>query len=568
MEAIAKDFPELAALKKQQVVLRQLEANGVIREIELRQEAGQHLFAIRLLKGFPSEGVAGATLLRVKQSLDEYAKRQDQGKTVHESFDAHLQQVADEAKRAEIKAITEEIKSELNIHTLDRMADYLRFADDAEMPAEQKLSLAISGWLLGSGLGTENLAVSLSLHQVRDAVRRYLVSTREQERDAILRELDELEGATPDNVAKLLAQMKPAVETQFPEEGVPGLAELSVPALSGEEDIRYHVQLPPEYQPYRRYPCVVTLNGVGTTPLQQIDWWCGGYNKDRQMRTGQASRHGFVVIAPQWQKPHQRKYEYSAREHAAVLYSLRDACRRFSIDTDRIFLSGHSMGGDAVWDVALAHPDLWAGAIPIVANLDKYISRYWENGKYVPMYFISGQMDYNWTENNARDLDRYLTRAGFDCTIAEFQGRGHEHFIDEIQQLFEWMTLSSHIRNFFPREFECVSMRPWDNYFWWVEVDDFPKHSMVVPAAWPQRGVKEARIEGRIYENNKLSVTSSAESVTVYLTPDIVDFDQPINLTINRRRHRDDIRPNLRVMLDDVRTRGDRLHPFWAKVTN
>ena len=29
------------------------------------------------------------------------------------------------------------------------------------------------------------------------------------------------------------------------------------------------------------------------------------------------------VIAPEWTKPHQREYEYTAREHAAVLYTLR-----------------------------------------------------------------------------------------------------------------------------------------------------------------------------------------------------------------------------------------------------
>ena len=53
---------------------------------------------------------------------------------------------------------------------------------------------------------------------------------------------------------------------------------------------------------------------------------------------------------------------------------LRDACKRFSIDIDRVFLSGHSMGGDAAWDIGLAHPDLWAGVIPIVAAADKYVN--------------------------------------------------------------------------------------------------------------------------------------------------------------------------------------------------
>ena len=48
-----------------------------------------------------------------------------------------------------------------------------------------------------------------------------------------------------------------------------------------------------------------------------------------------------------------------------MLNSLRDACRRFSVDSDRVFISGHSMGGDAAWDLGTAHPDLWAGMIPI-----------------------------------------------------------------------------------------------------------------------------------------------------------------------------------------------------------
>ena len=26
--------------------------------------------------------------------------------------------------------------------------------------------------------------------------------------------------------------------------------------------------------------------------------------------------------------------------------------------------------------------------------------------------------------------------------------------------------------------------------------------------------------------------------------------------------------PDIAVLLEDVRTRGDRMHPFWAKVTN
>src|SRR4029453_5094692 len=102
---------------------------------------------------------------------------------------------------------------ELNVHTLDRMADYLRLADNAASSPEQKLSLAISGWLLGSGAGSENLATSVSLARVRDQVRKYLAAERAPERDNILANLTSLEGATPPNISALIAHMKPPLET-------------------------------------------------------------------------------------------------------------------------------------------------------------------------------------------------------------------------------------------------------------------------------------------------------------------------------------------------------------------
>ena len=97
------------------------------------------------------------------------------------------------------------------------------------------------------------------------------------------------------------------------------------------------------------------------------------------------------------------QYGYSAREHARVLACYRDACRRFAVDTDRVFLSGHAMGGDAAWDIGLAHPDMWAGVIPISAESDRYCKLYWENAKNLPFYVIGGELD---GAKMSQELDR------------------------------------------------------------------------------------------------------------------------------------------------------------------
>jgi len=565
-EVIAR-FPDLSHLRDQAKRLRQLLAQELLDEIELRQDAGQHNRVAILLANFPDEGVAGETLLQVRDELAEYDKRKGQYDRVLERLDELIPKIEDEDARTQLAPIHEEIRIELSVHSLNRMADFLRLSDDATLKPGQKVALAVSGWLLGPGAATDNLAIALSLVQSRDLATEYLRTRLPHEHAEILDKLAEQEGGSPQYLAQLIAQMKPPIVTEPQDGAIPGQLELTVPGIEDQPEFTYHVQLPPEYHPLRRYPCIVTLNGAGTTPQQQIDWWAGDYDERSQMRTGQAARRGFIVLAPQWRKTYQRAYEFSPREHAAVLFSLRDACRRLSIDTDRIFLSGHSIGGDAVWDIALAHPDLWAGVIPIVANSGKYVNRYTDNGRSLPWYFVGGEKDHAWLIDNALEMDRYLKKPGFDITVVQYQGRGHEHFQDEIQHIFAWMELSSHRRNFFPREFEVVSMRPWDNYFWWLELDDFPAESMVVPAEWPPgRGTRPLQTRARVLETNGVTVRTGAQSATVWISPELLSFDKRINVSVNGRDERNEIKADASVLLEDVRTRGDRQHPFWAKV--
>ncbi|HEX3725552.1 MAG TPA: alpha/beta hydrolase fold domain-containing protein, partial [Pirellulales bacterium] len=295
-------------------------------------------------------------------------------------------------------------------------------------------------------------------------------------------------------------------------------------------------------------------------------WWAGAFDAQGN-RLGQATRLGYIVVAVDWLKEGQKEYEFSAREHAAVLVSLRDACRRFSIDTDRVFLSGHSAGGNAAWDLGLAHPDLWAGVIPIVARSEKYCARYWKNAELVPFYVLGGEMDGDNTFHNATDLDRYLN-GRFDITVTEYIGRGHEDFYEDIRHIFDWMS-HRESRNFFPKKFSVSTMRSWDNYFWWIEAHKLPERGIVEPEHWPpERGVLPVEITGSVLATNGVAVKSGAGKVTVWLAPEIVDFNRPMKVTLNGNsiQKGSRVEADLGVLVEDVRTRADRQHPFWAKV--
>lgn len=466
----------------------------------------------------------------------------------------------------------------MSMNTLLHLEAFLQLVNDPKLNPQEKLALAVSGWLMGSNSASTNLPIATSLWEVRKLVREYLNEPLKLNRDKILLRLRTLEGATPNNIAKLLANMPPTTPT-LPQD-VPGFFELTVPTPSGGT-ATYFVQLPLEYDPYNKYPAVMTLNGAGTVPAQsviqppkkgearpsQIDWWAGPIGRNGYREMGQSVRQGYIVIAPAWSKPGQRQYDYSVEAHATVLAALRDACRRFAIDTDRVFLSGHGMGGDAAWDIGMAHPDLWAGVIPFVGISDRYCAFNWQNADTVPFYCVGGEFDSEKIVRNAREWDRMMTR-GYDLTIVEYLGRGHEHFADEILDIFEWMNRRK--RQFHPTEFEVRTMRPSDNFFWWAEISGFPENAVVRPNDFPVRGKRPITLECRVNANNGIWVKSGAQHVTLWLSPEIVDLNKPVPIKVDGRRINRDpfLKPDIAVMLEDARTRGDRQHPFWVRVDN
>ena len=421
---------------------------------------------------------------------------------------------------------------------------------------------AVTQRLQGADDATDNLKLAVSAVRVRDLMRDYLREGDAEARRRLRAKLAGEEAFAPATVASLARQMRPPLDP--PAAIGPGLHELELPARDGEPPVRCLVQLPPEYDPLRRYPAIVTLHSAWSTPLNQIEWWAGQAGPDG-VRRGQASRHGTIVIAPAWAAAGQPAYGYSAREHAAVLDSLRAAQQRFAIDTDRVFLSGHSLGGDAAWDIALAHPDLWAGLVAISPAAGKYVNHYWRNARTLPIYVVAGELDSALMGRNGMDLDRYFTK-GHDATYVEYRGRGHEHFSDELLRIFDWMGRKQRI--FFPPSIEAVAMRPWDRFFWWVEMAGAPPKTVVMPTQWPPpAGFRPLSIEAKTSPGNGITVRCGAERVKVWLAPELVDFSGPISVSIDGRKPaRDGIEPNVDVMLEDLRLRGDRQHPFWAVV--
>ncbi|MGD0899301.1 MAG: tetratricopeptide repeat protein [Thermoguttaceae bacterium] len=570
LKDILKDFPNQTDIKAQlEPTIRSLQkmaAERLLSELKLRRVAGQHRRVEALLKKFPSEDVPGEVLQAAREMIQQYEASETTRAAIVKETAALVGKIQETLAQQDAAKIQKEIAAELNVDTLPRMAAFVQNMNDPQLKAEDKLSLALTGWLLGPDHAIPDLSAALSAYRVREFARQYLAEGIKLRRAKVLQSLASEQSASAANLANLLAHMKPPFDLPEPDdEKKPGDFQLEVAGMPREGPVSYRIQLPPEYNPCRRYPMVVALHDAGFTAELEVDWWAGQWTP--RGRAGQATRHGYIVLAPEWTVEHQAQYQFSAREHTAVLSCVRDACRRFAVDSDRIFLTGHSMGGDAVWDLGLAHPDLWAGVIPIAAESQKYCTRYWENAKSLPFYLVCGELDGGRMTRNAGDLDRYM-KGGYNATVVEYLGRGHENYSDEQLRLFDWMGRFH--RDFFPHEFDCVTMRSWDNYFWWAEVSGQPPGTVVAPGNWPPpRGAPALHIKGYTRANNNLILSTGTKTTTVWLAPQMVDFQNRIEISLNGHRvslPRPFIQPSLEVMLEDARTRGDRQHPFWAKV--
>ena len=567
LEQIINAFPAKQDLLSEVKQLRRLGARRILKEIELRQTAGQHQLTGSLLANFPTEDVAGETLQRVREALAAYEAEEVEITRLANLLRSLTARIESQEDRQLVGPIVDEIIERLNRNNLERLASFAQLADDETMTPTSRLALAISGWILGPTEALQELSVASSFVTVRKSVREYLNEPQAHKRQTILDSITTLPGVTVPRVAGLLAHMQPPLETKKEYQRGPGAFELVAPGKTEDGNFRYHVQLPAEYDAARRYPTLIVLRGAFNTAEQELEFWAGrkpqpAEGQSAAPRRGQSMRHGYIVVAIEWLKPRQYEYEYSLREHEAVLATLRDAMRRFSIDADRVFLSGHGIGGDAAWDIGLAHPDMWAGVVPFVARISteqKFVQHYWENAAYLPLYFVIGELDGSKIKENAVALDKYLKQR-FNTTVVEYRGRGYEPFHDEIHALFDWLGRQKRV---WPQEFECSTMRSWDNYFWWIEGRGFP--NAVIPGNWP-RSARPTTVEGSIRQGNSIRARTASDATTLWLRPEVVDFEKPMSIEVNRRRSREVVEPSLKVLLEDTRTRGDRLRPFWAKV--
>jgi pimeloyl-ACP methyl ester carboxylesterase len=359
----------------------------------------------------------------------------------------------------------------------------------------------------------------------------------------------------------MLPLLPPFLESTDVTPGVPGRVVVTRP--NDELAVAYSVLLPPEYSAARSYPLILALHHAQRDAPSEIEFWGGTAEQP-----GQAQRHGYIVIAPEYLPQGARTHDYTAETQRVILESLFDARRRFNVDSDRIFLAGHGTGGDAVFDLGMSHPDLFAGAIPMGGVADRICNYIFPNAESLPWFVIVGELDRGAIAGNPRNISRMLQQ-GYDIIYAQHLGAGADSFYSEIHRLFNWMSRIRRKKYEKGEMIEFLSLRNCDTTTHWLSFGALPESILRMDWNNPKGGrVLAMKVEAKVNPGNVLLVTSQGAGHTAWLSPDFVDFDKRLSVRLNAKVKSNDFpKPDIGVMLEDFHRRADRQRLYWAAVS-
>ncbi len=560
LDAISNEFSELRPRSLDTLdLLNEANAERGLNEIQRRRLAGQHQLAYFVGSQYPEDGVPPDLYRQARDIVSEYDEALENREQVIMWLD-QLQALASPEYADRLPPMRDAILQELYFENIGRLVPFLRTADDETLPADDRLALAYSGWLLGASNADTSMPAAISLWDARFLALEYIRQNDNPiRREAILENLKSLEDFDHERLIQMIPQLPLAIESPPIPAGTP--TPISVTDLRGQPVAQYTAMVPSEYSPQHQYPLLVVLRSEGRSTEQMVGIWGGTAEQP-----GYAQRFGYVVIAPEYAPPEEGSYSYGPAAHAAVIESIQDARKRFHIDSNRVFLVGHGMGGTACFDIGMSHPDIFAGVVPINGFCEKICSPYRENAPHMAWYVVNGQRYLGGLERNA-DIINEMLRRGHDLIYCEYKERGFESYSDEFPRIFEWMARFR--RDPWQKEFELRIARNTDNSFYWMRAGGFAADRFPTidwDAARP--AISASDLSARITPGgDSIYIEHPGRQTTIWLAPELINFDERIDVTVNHSRvFRGLLQPSFEATLEDLRVRGDREMLFHVRI--
>lgn len=112
-----------------------------------------------------------------------------------------------------------------------------------------------------------------------------------------------------------------------------------------------------------------------------------------------------------------------------------------NIDTQRIYLTGLSMGAWGVWNLAFAHPEMFAAIVPIAGFVDRVPMVENCKIKHIPTHIYHGLLDDVVDVNYAIEIYKKLKTCSLNIALTIFDDANHDSWsrVYDNAKTYEWM---------------------------------------------------------------------------------------------------------------------------------
>ncbi len=194
----------------------------------------------------------------------------------------------------------------------------------------------------------------------------------------------------------------------------------------------YRLFIPENYDSSKTYPLILALHGAGER----------GKDNEAQLKAHRLAtvwadsvrqaKNPCFIVAPQcpderqWVNTDWTKGNYSlaavgiSDELSTVSDLLDSLAREFPINTDRLYVTGVSMGGYATWDLITRFPNRFAAAIPMSGGADTSRAA---SIRLMPIWDFHGGSDPAVPVTTSRDMIEALIHANRACVFTEYNYR-------------------------------------------------------------------------------------------------------------------------------------------------
>ncbi|MCI0339632.1 MAG: hypothetical protein L0216_00540, partial [Planctomycetales bacterium] len=255
-----------------------------------------------------------------------------------------------------------------------------------------------------------------------------------------------------------------------------------------------------------------------------------------------------------------------------IKYLLHEMFRDFSVDFDRIYCVGHSLGGVGAWSMGVRFPDYFAGTVAGAGNEPGCLD--FEVLYNTPMFIHHGETDIQVkpdqdkaAESKIRQIQPPLRNIVFRWYVAG-DGRGHG-YPEEVRKEYEAWLLPQK-RDMYPKRVVCTCpiSRNQDEK-WGVIFDGKETSQSVFWLGIENRTAGDAKAIGEVTKPNTIEVkATNCPRIAVYVSDEFLDLDQPVVVIVNGKKlHDAKVARSAEFLAKHIEETDDRGRFFANKIT-